>query len=89
MTTDQERMDADTGCLVPTITKTERRQRERYIRGGMWDDAVLVFHDGTQRYAKRSRVRADGMLVVDTAADRHTDVVTLEYDLASVARVVR
>lgn len=68
----------------PTITKTERRQRERYVRGGEWNDAIIVLRSGRRIWARLCRVGDHGSLVVEVeGGDR------LLLDFADVVRVIR
>ena len=71
---------------APTITKTERRQRERYIRGGQWDDAVLVFHDGTQVYAGRTVLYSPSDHAVRPRRSRAGDPMTDDQVEATLGR---
>lgn len=69
------------------ITSTERKQRERYIRGGQWDDCILYLDNDTNLYVRKSQVNSDGQLecIYGTTVDEQL----LTLDIAQVVRVVR
>lgn len=67
---------------MSAITKAERKDRERYVRGGAWDDAVLYLADGRSWHADRC-VMAGTDLVVYSGNN------VLRWDVADVVRVVR
>jgi hypothetical protein len=80
---------------APTLTKAERAQRLRYVRGGQWNDAILVMHDGTEWYCIEATVwdsKTGEVFVTGYKRPRleGSDLVMDAYmNVADVANVIR
>lgn len=67
-------------------TKSELQMRLRFVRGGMWDDSILVF-TWREVYADYVRVEGDKVRVVGT--DRESNAKVDEViDPRDVCRVI-
>lgn len=73
---------------MTAITKTERKQRIRYVKAGMWNDVVIDFTDGA-RYIAKSQITPTGELWCLVGGSTSRDQTVKIFDLADVLRVHR